>query len=120
MIRRCTDPTHVAWDLYGGRGIKVCDRWLNSFDDYYKDVGDAPPGTSLDRIDNDGNYEPGNVRWATQSEQVLNQRHYWRLRTHCVQGHPFDEANTYIDPASRRHCRECGRASSRRYNRAAS
>jgi hypothetical protein len=60
---------------YGGRGITVCDKWLNSFVDFLSDVGYAPsPKHSLDRISNDGNYEPENVRWATNSEQVKNSR----------------------------------------------
>jgi hypothetical protein len=75
MKRRCGDPNCVEWHNYGGRGIKICDRWRDSFEAFYADVGDPPgPGLSLDRIDNDGNYEPGNVRWATRSEQSKNGR----------------------------------------------
>jgi hypothetical protein len=73
MIFRCTNPTAASYPRYGGRGIQVCTRWRSSFVDFLSDVG-APPGPdySLDRIDNDGNYEPGNVRWATLVQQRRN------------------------------------------------
>jgi len=75
MKTRCTNPRQSHWELYGGRGITVCDRWLSSFEAFLADVGRAPsPRHTLDRIDNDGNYEPGNVRWATAAEQVRNSR----------------------------------------------
>jgi hypothetical protein len=71
MIKRCTNPKHKFWMRYGGRGIKVCDKWLNSFEEFLKDVGVAPSKFhTLDRIK--GNYEPGNVRWATLKEQNNN------------------------------------------------
>ncbi|HEX7893188.1 MAG TPA: hypothetical protein VF447_03285 [Terriglobales bacterium] len=75
MIQRCTNPKHARWADWGGRGITVCERW-RSFENFYADMGNRPsPAHSLDRFpDNDGNYEPGNVRWATRSEQQLNKR----------------------------------------------
>lgn len=74
MIARCTDPAHKSWKDYGGRGITICVEWMD-FRTYYADTGDKPaPGMSLDRIDNDGNYEPSNIRWATHSEQMKNRR----------------------------------------------
>lgn len=74
MLRRCTDPKHKSYRNYGARGISVCRRWLN-FDHFIADMGDRPsPSYSVDRINNDGNYEPANCRWATASMQRRNQR----------------------------------------------
>lgn len=74
MKTRCFSPKHEAWKDYGGRGIAVCDRWRKSFADFLADVGPRPNGTVLDRINNDGNYEPGNVRWTNQSTNLRNRR----------------------------------------------
>ena len=75
MIQRCTNPNAPHYEYYGGRGIQVCDRWLNSFENFFEDIGKIPPGMTLDRFpDNDGNYEPGNWRFATRTMQMNNIR----------------------------------------------
>ena len=76
MKERCLTKTNHSYSQYGGRGIKICDRWLGpeGFANFVEDVGAPPPGTSLDRVDVNGNYEPGNVRWATPKEQSANTR----------------------------------------------
>lgn len=77
MKRRCNDPNHNRWERYGGRGISVCEKWMNSFESFLRDVGERPSVEySLDRKNNDGNYEPNNVRWATRSQQMKNRSPY--------------------------------------------
>jgi hypothetical protein len=73
MMNRCTNPKRKDFKYYGARGISVCERW-HSFDHFLADMGERPIGLELDRIDNDGNYEPGNCRWTTRSEQIRNRR----------------------------------------------
>jgi hypothetical protein len=75
LKQRCLNPNHTRYAYYGGRGIKVCDRWLNSFENFIADMGPKPTSDhSIDRADNDGDYEPGNCQWVTKSEQMRNRR----------------------------------------------
>jgi hypothetical protein len=77
LIRRCEDPRRADYPRYGGRGIRVCQRWRESFEAFLADMGSRPTRRhSLDRIDVNGNYEPGNCRWATGSTQAKNKRNY--------------------------------------------
>ena len=74
MKRRCLKSQEDNYPRYGGRGIEICDRWLNSFENFLADMGKRPEDLTLDRINNEGNYEPSNCRWATLSEQNSNRK----------------------------------------------
>jgi len=84
MLHRCNNPNAKEYKNYGARGITVCDRWRD-FPAFLADVGERPSsGLSIDRINNDGNYEPGNVRWATPKEQSNNTRRNQRDQSKCL------------------------------------
>lgn len=72
MLTRCNNPNDTHYDRYGGRGIKVCKRWTEKFENFLNDMGERPIGSTLERINNDGDYEPGNCRWVTRKDQMRN------------------------------------------------
>jgi hypothetical protein len=102
--QRCFNPASQNFQHYGGRGITMCPEWDASFEAFYAHIGPRPSELySLDRIDVDGHYEPGNVRWATAAEQRANQR----TRAVCLNGlHEMTEQNT-VDEKDHRRCRAC-------------
>jgi hypothetical protein len=105
MISRCHRPTHARYSSYGGRGITVCERWRADFWAFIEDMGERPPGLTLDRTDNDAGYSPGNCRWATYFEQTHNRRPAQYKK--CPNGHEYTAENTLVNDPQGRRCRRC-------------
>lgn len=87
MIQRCTNPTNNRYYIYGARGIKVCDKWLKSFENFLKDMGERPKGKQLDRIFTNGDYCPENCRWVTAKENSRNRN----VRAFIIPGTLFED-----------------------------
>lgn len=103
MVARCHRPNSHKYNLYGARGIQVCEEWRLDFWKFFEYIGDRPgDGYSIDRINNDGNYEPGNVRWATVEQQARNKRNVMLVNGMTVQefaeqsGVPYRTAHRHM------------------------
>jgi hypothetical protein len=84
MKSRCYNSNVPQYHNYGGRGIIVCESWYNNFENFLKDMGESPEGSSIDRIDNDGNYEPSNCKWSTAKEQSQNKGNNHKINGRCI------------------------------------
>lgn len=112
MLRRCRDEYSPDFDNYGGRGITVCERW-NDFALFMADMGPRPSSDhTIERVDNDAGYAPGNCIWATRDVQAKNRRPR-KTATTCFKGHPLSGENLYQRPDGKRGCKTCRRANMR-------
>ena len=104
--QRCFNSNNASYHNYGGRGITMLPEWAENFRAFdgwlNENLGSCPEGYTLDRIDNGGNYEPSNLRWATPSQQSRNSRRR-KLKTHCLHGHEFTKENAYTKSNGKRH-----------------
>jgi hypothetical protein len=135
MRNRCTNPRNSSYARYGARGVFVCDRWNADFWHFIADMGERPPGTTLDRIDPAGSYSPGNCRWADAKTQRMNitdagrkrqkegaragMKRRWAsvVKTHCRRGHPWVDSNIYVKKNGDRSCLTCRRQDDRERKR---
>lgn len=108
MRQRCNDPKNRAYKHYGGRGIRVCERW-SEYINFLADMGRCPEGMTLDRIEVNGNYELGNCRWADDKTQSANRRNVISARNSivCKRGHLWTMANTAYNSLGSRQCKTC-------------
>jgi hypothetical protein len=111
MKQRCTNSRSSNYSYYGGRGITICSRWLNSFENFYADMGPCPKGLTLERKNVNGNYTPRNCYWATRLQQALNRR----PNEACPAGHLYTDKNTFVLRDGERGCKICRRARWQRY-----
>lgn len=125
MKQRCLNPKNASYPRYGGRGIGVCDRWL-TFEGFLADMGTRPAGMTLDRIEGDGDYGPGNCRWAGKTLQTANRRPSWGTATGrqplleretCRRGHVLAEVGVYTKGQPAPTCKGCAKRSRVRYLR---
>ena len=120
MKKRCMNENHKSYSDYGGRNITVCERWRvrDGFVNFLADMGRRPVGPkrhwTIDRVNNYGNYEPENCRWATASEQARNRRAP-AVKSECGNGHSLVGDNLYVSLKGRRVCRACSRVFSATY-----
>jgi hypothetical protein len=114
-IDRCTNPSNDRWADYGGRGIKVCHRSQDSFQNFLDDMGKRPVGLTLHRVNNDGDYKPSNCIWADLVTQANNKRNRNSVKTKCWRGHPLVKENLepYALARGMRKCVECKRSRDR-------